>query len=167
MIEYIRCHFINSENGIQCESWHSVGDGDMCPVHRGMISATLAANGINKDEYISTRRTAETSLRDLIQGKTAQEQCNIIDAHIAGIEKIIEEQKILSLTSRAIRSEVIEGMSEEDRQIRRNMKVPRSEPKAKETKARVKGTPEEMLRAFMAKYPSMSLEAAKDMLGLD
>jgi hypothetical protein len=133
-----------------------------------MIGATLAANGVNKDQYIDARRVAETSLREKIQGKTAQEQCNIIDAHIAGIEKIIEEQKILSFTARAVRAEVIEGMTEEDRQIRRNMKVPRSvKAITRETKTRVKGTPEEMLKAFMAKYPSMSEAAAKDMLGLD
>ena len=166
MIDYIRCHFIG-ENGIQCESWLSVGDGDMCPVHVGCVSSVLAANGINRDEYISARKTAETSLRERIDGKSAQEQCNIIDAHIAGIEKIIEEQKMLSLTARAIRSEVIEGMSEEDRQIRRNMKVPRTEKVAKTSSPRVKGTPDDMLKNFMAKYPSMSLEAAKDMLGLD
>ncbi len=167
MIDYIRCHYINSENAIQCESWHSVADGDMCPVHRGMVSAVLAANGINKDEYLSARNVAATSLRERLTGLDAQAQCNLIDAHIAGIEKIIEEQKALSLTARAIRAEVIEGMSEEDRQVRRNMKIPRSEPKVKTSSPRVKGTPDEMLKAFMAKYPSMSLEAAKDMLGLD
>ncbi len=166
-IDYIRCHYIDASNGIQCESWHSVADGDMCPVHRGMIGGTLAANGINKEEYITARRVAESSLREKIQNKTPQEQCNIIDAHIAGIERVIEEQKLLSLTARAVRAEVIEGMTEEDRQIRRNMKVPRSEPKVKESKARVKGTPDEMLKAFMSKYPAMTEAAAKDLLGLD
>jgi len=167
MIDYIRCHYINSENGIQCESWHSVADGDMCPVHVGMVSSVLAANGINRDEYISARKVAETSLRARLQGLDAQAQCNLIDAHIAGIEKIIEEQKLLSLTARAIRSEVIEGMSEEDRQIRRNMKVPKSESVKRTSNPRVKGTPDEMLKAFMAKYPSMTMEGAKEMLGLD
>ena len=167
MIDYIRCHFINSENGIQCESWHSVADGDMCPVHVGMVSAVLAANGINKDEYINARKVAETSLRARLQGLNPQESCNLLDAHIAGIEKVIEEQKTLSLTARALRSEVIEGMTENDRQTRRLMKVPKSEKIVKEKQIRVKGTPDEMLTNFMKKYPSMSLEAAKDMLGLD
>src|SRR5665213_2070664 len=103
MIDYIRCHYINSENGIQCESWHSVADGDMCPVHVGMVSSVLAANGINRDEYIDARKKNEISWRDKIQGKTPQEQCNIIDAHLAGIEKVIEEQKLISLVGRAIR----------------------------------------------------------------
>ena len=167
MIDYIRCHYINSENGIQCESWHSVADGDMCPVHVGMVSSVLAANGVNRDEYIDARKKNEVSWRDKIQGKTPQEQCNIIDAHLAGIEKVIEEQKLISLVGRAIRSEVIEGMSEEDRQIRRNMKVPKSESVKKTSNPRVKGTPDEMLKAFMAKYPSMTLDGAKEMLGLD
>lgn len=166
MIDYIRCHFIDASNGVQCESWHSKGDGDLCPVHHGFISSTLAANGINKDEYVSARKDIEQSLRARLNGLDAQASCNLLDAHIAGIEKIIEEQKIISLTARAIRSEMIEGMSESDRQIRRNMKIP-SSAKASTKAARIKGTPDEMLKAFMAKYPSMTLDGAREMLGLD
>ena len=166
MIDYIRCHFINSENNVQCESWHSKGDGDMCPVHIGFVSSTLAANGIAKDEYISARKDIEQSLRARLSGLDEQASCNLLDAHIAGIEKIIEEQKIISLTARAIRSEMIEGMSESDRQIRRNMKVPKS-AESKPKTVRIKGSPEDMLKAFMVKYPSMTLDGAKEMLGLD
>jgi hypothetical protein len=166
MIDYIRCHYLDASNGIQCESWHSKADGDMCPVHHGMVSSVLAANGINKEEYLDARKAAETSLRDKIVGRSPQEQCNIIDEHIAKLERVIEEQKLLSLTARAIRSEVIEGMSEDDRQIRRQMKVAVKE-KAATKSPRIKGTPDEMLKAFMAKYPKMSIETAKDMLGLD
>lgn len=166
MIDYIRCHYVSADS-IQCESWHSRADGDMCPVHRGIVSTVLASNGHSKDEYISARKAAEVSLREKIHGLNAQEQCNVIDAHIAGIEKIIEEQKTLALTARAIRSEVIEGMSETDRQLRRLMKVPRAEKSDKPRKQKISGTPQEMLAKFMSQNPKMSESVARELLGLD
>lgn len=167
MNTYRRCHFINSENNVQCESWFASHDnsGNLCPVHIGFVGTTLASNGINKAEYIDARHVAEKSLREKLIGLDAQQSCNLLDAHISSIERIIEEQKTLSLTARAIRSEVIEGMSETDRQARRLMRVPKSE--RVEKAPRIKGTPEEMLSAFMKKYPSMTLEGAREMLGLD
>lgn len=164
-IDYIRCHFI-SDARIQCESWHSRADGDFCPVHKGAISTKSASNGINKDEYIDARKATEKSLREKIQGLNAQESCNLIDEHISRIEKVIEEQKLISLTARAIRSEIIEGMSEGDRQIRRLAKVGPPKEK-KETKKRLTGSPAEMLSKFMANNPKMTEAVAKELLGMD
>jgi hypothetical protein len=161
--DYIRCHYTSPE-GIECASWFPRGEGNLCIVHRGIVSTSLASNGIAKEEYIGARKEAETSLRARLQGLDSQAQCNLLDAHIAGIEKIIEEQKTLALTARAIRSEVIEGLSEDERQIRRRMKVPISEKKS--TK-KIQGTPEQMIEAFRSKWPNMTVEAAKAMLGLD
>lgn len=166
-IDYIRCHYV-SEDKIECASWFPRGEGNLCIVHRGVISTSMAANGINKEQYIGARKEAELSLREKLEGKTPQECCNTLDAHIASIEKIIEEQKLLALTARAIRSEVIEGLSEEERQIRRRMKVPKSESNGKpKSSGKIIGTNEEKIAKLMAKHPGMTELAAKMLLGLD
>jgi len=163
--DYIRCHYV-SDDSIECASWFPRGEGNLCIVHRGTISTSLASNGHNKAEYIGARKDAELSLRDKIKDKTAQESCNILDAHIAGIEKIIEEQKLLALTARALRSEVIEGLSDEERQIRRRMKVPKSET-VKKSSGKIIGTNEEKIAKLMSKHPGMTEIGAKMLLGLD
>ena len=166
-IDYIRCHYV-SEDKIECASWFPRGEGNLCLVHRGTISTSMAANGINKDAYLGARKEVELSLREKISGKTPQESCNILDAHIAGIEKIIEEQKLLALTARALRSEVIEGLSDEERQIRRRMKVPKSETAEKrKSSGKLIGTNEDKIAKLMAKHPGMTEMGAKMLLGLD
>lgn len=165
--DYIRCHYV-SDDSIECASWFPRGEGNLCIVHRGTISSALAANGHNKEQYIGARKEIETSLREKINGKTAQESCGILDAHIASIEKIIEEQKLLALTARALRSEVIEGLSDEERQIRRRMKVPKSETAEKrKSSGKLIGTNEDKIAKLMAKHPGMTEMGAKMLLGLD
>lgn len=165
--DYIRCHYV-SEDSNECASWFPRGEGNLCIIHRGMMSTSLAANGYNKPEYLSARKEVELSLRSRLEGKNAQESCSILDEHIAGIERIIEEQKLLALTARALRSEVIEGLSDEERQIRRRMKV--SSPNKTETKSKtgkIKGTNEEMIAKLMARHSGMTEVGAKMLLGLD
>lgn len=163
--DYIRCHYV-SDDSIECASWFPRGEGNLCIVHRGIVSSTLAANGHNKEQYIGARKEAELSLRERINGKTPQESCGILDAHIAGIEKIIEEQKLLALTARALRSEVIEGLSDEERQIRRRMKVPKSEAKVKSS-GKLIGTDEDKIKKLMSKHSGMTEAGARMLLGLD
>lgn len=164
--DYIRCHYV-SDDSIECASWFPRGEGNLCIVHRGTISSSLAANGHNKEQYIGARKEAELSMRDKIAGKPSQEQLVILDAHIAGIEKAIEAQKLEALVSRAIRSEVIEGLSDEERQIRRRMKVPKSENVAKKSSGKIIGTNEEKIAKLMAKHSGMTEAGARMLLGLD
>lgn len=165
--DYIRCHYV-SDDSIECASWFPRGEGNLCIVHRGMVSTSLAANGHNKPEYISKVKEVELSLRAKLDGKTTQESCSILDAHIAGIERIIEEQKLLALTARALRSEVIEGLSDEERQIRRRMKVPKSEGiEKKKSSGKLIGTNEEKIQKLIAKHSGMTEAGARMLLGLD
>ena len=166
---YTRCHYV-SEQGLECASWFPRGEGNLCVIHRGMISHAMAANGLNKPEYISARQQYESDFRaSYILAETNQEKCVILDAHIAAIEKIIEQERVKSQVARALRSEVINGMSEEEIQLRRNMKVPKSES-SKESKPRqgkLKGTPEDMIKQTMSKWPNMTEAGARMLLGLD
>jgi len=164
--DYIRCHYV-SDDSIECASWFPRGEGNLCIIHRGTVSSALAANGHNKEQYIGARKEAELSLRAKLEGKSSQEACTILDAHIAGIERIIEEQKLLALTARALRSEVIEGLSDEERQIRRRMKVPKSESTAKKSSGKIIGTNEEKIAKLIAKHPGMTEMGAKMLLGID
>lgn len=168
MDDYIRCHY--SSDNLECSNWFPRGEGNLCIVHRAAISTTLAGNGINKPEYIGARKTEELSLRDLIAGKTSQEACSLLDEHIAKIELIIEEQKVKYLTARAVRSEVIEGLSDEERQVRRRMKVSSptsSEPKEKKSSKKLGNmNQDEMIQSMLKKYPQLGLAGVKTMLGI-
>jgi len=163
---YIRCHYTSPE-GIECGSWLPRGKGNLCPVHIGMVSASLAANGTNKDEFLEAAKLSQAPLRDLIANKDKQEQCNIIDAHLARVYKIIEEQKLIASSYRALRGEVIEGMSLEEIQARRLMKVPKSVGKPSAGRISAKKTTEDNIKALLAKNPKMTEAGARMLLGLD
>jgi hypothetical protein len=131
---YARCHYI-SPDGLECEQWFkSNGELSLCPVHAGSVSASMASNGINKDPYIEKRNAAQFSLLTATEGmSTVAEKLAYYDQHIAGIERVIEEQKILVLTARAVRQNELEKLSDTEREARRKIRTPKIE-----TAARVK-----------------------------
>lgn len=167
--DYIRCHYI-SEESIECASWFPRGEGNLCIVHRGMVSLKGAANGHNKPETISAMKQFESEFRVTYENaKTNEEKCSILDAHLESIYKVIEIEKTKANVVRALRGEVIDGMSAEEIQIRRRMKVPKSdaEPKKRASSGKLIGTNENKIAKLMAKHPGMTEAGARMLLGLD
>ena len=166
---YLRCAF-ESVDGTECQSWFPSHEGTLCIIHRGINSAVLASNGINKAEFIAETNDEQKSLRELIAGKSANEACSLLDAHIAKLEKIIEAEKNKYYSARAIRAEVIEGLSEEERQIRRRAKVdsrPNEVKEKKSSKKMVNMSKDEMVQSMLKKYPMLGLDGVKKLLGVE
>ncbi len=166
---YFRCAF-TSGDGTECQSWFPSHEGTLCIIHRQVNSFKLAANGVHKSELISELTDEQKSLRELIAGKDAVEACHILDAHIAKIEKIIEAEKNKYFSARAIRAEIIEGLSEEERQVRRRAKVelrPESEKSERKSKKLTSMTQDEAIQAMLKKYPSLGLDGVKKLMGVE
>jgi hypothetical protein len=156
---------------VECQSWFPSQEGTLCIIHRGVNTAALAANGVNKEKFIEETNDEQKNLRDLVAGKTPVEACSLLDAHIAKLEKIIEEQKNKYFSARAIRAEVIEGLSEEERQVRRRTKVTVSSSnevkEKKSSKKMVSMSKDEMVQAMLKKYPALGLDGVKKLLGVE
>lgn len=160
---FVRCQFV-PDNGLECETWFKVVEGEqskLCPAHSGIIAENLAAQPEHKGAYIEI----VNAQRALVHKMTLEE----IDAHIAGIEKIIELERTKLLTARAVRGEKIDNLSDEEREVRRQYRVEKqkAEPKPKvpkETKkvASMKADP---IGHLMAAH-NLTREAAMKMLGM-
>lgn len=138
---YVRCHYI-SPDGFECDSWIPSIDGEnheLCAVHASALSLPMASNGVNKDSYISKRNAAQFSLLAATEGMSVSDKLAYYDQHIAGIEKIIEEQKMLVLTARALKQTELEGLTEAERAERRKIRTPKIERAEKPNAAKSLG----------------------------
>lgn len=125
MSSYVRCRYI-SPDGLECETWFPHSETTIfCPVHIGSVSLSLAANGIAKDSYIEKRNNAQLNLLEATKDMSVNDALAYYDQHIAGIEKVIEEQKMLVSTARALRQNELEKLSESERAERRKIQTPR------------------------------------------
>lgn len=166
MSDHVRCHY-TSPDGVECSMWIEKKNGDLCYLHKDIVSHSLAANSVNKSEYIDFRKEDELTFRGQYQGKTNQEACVILDAHIANCEKEIERMKITHATAKALRSEVIDNMTAEEIQVRRRIAVNIVEKVKKPGKLSSSMTDDEKVANLRAKHPSMTEKGARSMLGLD
>lgn len=121
---YNRCHYTSPE-GFECETFFPSDQGNLCPVHLGSLSISLASHGIGKESYLEQRNNALFSLIEAMNGKSTNDALQFLDEHIAGIERVIEGEKIKVLTARAKRAELIEGLSESERKERQKIKTPK------------------------------------------
>lgn len=164
---YRRCRYFDPE-GIECDTWFPFTEVESlataedirqyyCVNHRDVVSTDLAANGVNKATYIEKRKIEET----LCFKMTLDE----LDAHIAGIEVIIEQEKLKAMTARAVKRQKIEDLTEDEREERRKIKTPRQVDPDK-----VKKSPGVTLKSNPLKYMiqknGLSRENAISMLGL-
>jgi len=107
MAEFFRCNYID-DSGMQCDTW---SESKICVNHTGIISPRTSAVPGLKEPYMEVVNAE----RALVYKMSLEE----IDAHIAGIDKIIELERTKLLTSRAVRSEKIDKLSDEERAVRR------------------------------------------------
>lgn len=118
MSGYLRCIYESEDTKVQCDSWFNSADGgSMCILHRNPISTHLAAIGINKEEYIEHRDA---------QAKICYEMTlPEIEEHISKIERVIEIERTNLLTARAVKSDKVNKLTEEERAERRKIKTPK------------------------------------------
>lgn len=138
---YHRCEYPPDLNGgRECEVWYPSEEGSLCVLHRGTVSVSLInADESLKGEYIRIRNEQAAQCHQM-----TLEQ---LDEHIAGIEKVIENERTKLLTARAKRSAKLQDLSDEERAERRKIKYvgsderPKKETKAEKLKATIKSDP--------------------------
>lgn len=166
MTSHARCKYISPDN-IECEIWFATSDQEfkLCPLHRDSIAPALAANGINKDQYIMKRSAAEISCATMTDAE--------LDAHIAHFEAIIEEAKMNVLVGKATVRTRESKLTDDERKARRLIRAPKlqsidsngvkKESKASKEKATIKSNP---IRFLMDRNAGLTREKAITMLGL-
>jgi len=155
--DYTRCAYI-PDGGQQCDNWFKRQTDnramEFCPLHEGMISPTLAAKDVNKQTYIEIRNAEVT----LCASMTFEE----LDAHIAELERVIEVEKAKLYSSRGVRADKLDKLSEEEREVRRKIRVEKQEEAKLPKKPTIKNDP---IKFFMATF-NITEEEAKRKLGL-
>lgn len=159
---YTRCDYI-PDGGLQCENWipNTVGLPQKCPLHLGLVSASSASNNENKSSYIEVRNN-EAKLcyeMDLVQ----------LDEHIRNLEQVIETEKARAYSARAVRADKLDKLSDEERQVRRELHKQMQANKAQESKEpKIKKVTlaSDPIKFFMQTYKITEAEA-KIKLGLD
>lgn len=157
---YLRCEYMGPETGLQCEIWFEARErkysesGEMlpmfCPEHEKGVTTQ---NG--REKYI-----------ELVN--IQREYCNrmdldALDAHIAKIEAVIEDQKRDLLTARAVKQDKLQNLSEAERIERLKYKVKKSEtPKSTTSTPTLKSDPV----AYLGKR-GLSADKAKDLLTMN
>jgi hypothetical protein len=141
---YHRCEYPPDVNGgRECEVWFPSEEGRLCIMHRNSAGPELAhLDESLKSEYIRLRNE-----QSVLCHKMSLDE---LDIHIAGIEKVIENERTKLLAARAKRSDKLQLLSDEEREERRKIKyVPngegreriKKETKAEKLKATIKSDP--------------------------
>ena len=140
---YRRCEYPpNINGGRECENWFPSEEGRLCILHRSSAGPELAhLDESLKSEYIRIRNEQSVICHTM----TLDE----LDQHIAGIEKVIENERTKLLAARAKRSDKLQLLSDEEREERRKIKYVRPErengakreTKAEKLKATIKSDP--------------------------
>lgn len=109
-----RCYYMN-EQGLQCETWFPVkhDDSKLCDVHRNVATT----NGTQEQKVLYINLVNEERA---ICYKMSPEE---LDAHIAQLEKVLEETKAKILQSKAVRKENYDKLTEEERKELRKIRV--------------------------------------------
>jgi len=178
-IPYRRCFYID-DRGQQCEEWFAAIDANkLCLAHRELITPNGRVSEDNKVKYIDLVNDERAYCYHFIDGsKQEQKQTLIfeyqddsegsvfekIDAHIAFIEKVLEDMKARLHSARAVRSEKLDSLSEEERKTLRATRIHKELTKNPEKKTpSFKSDP----IAFLSKKQNMSKEDASDLLSMD
>src|SRR5271166_1217104 len=136
-IAYRRCFYI-ADTGIQCETWfEAVDNNKLCEAHRQIISP----NGKNEDikvKYIDLVNDERKYCYHFLDG-TSQNQSQALiyefkddlegsvfeklDQHIGFIEKVIEDLRARLHSARAVRSEKLDELSDDQRKELRKHRI--------------------------------------------
>lgn len=134
---YRRCFYLD-DHGQQCDTWFPADNNKLCPSHKEIITPGGRINEEEKPKYIDLVNDERKYCYHFLDG-SAQEQSQALihefkddlegtifeklDAHIAFLEKVIEDMKARLHSSRAVRAEKMDELSEEERKILRSQKI--------------------------------------------
>ncbi len=172
-----RCCYLD-ERGQQCETWFPAVDANkLCPAHREIISPSQ--NGLDsKVKYIDLVNDQRKYCYHFLDGLAQEQRQELIfefkddqegsiydklDTHIAFLEKVIEDLKARLHSARAVKTEKLDNLSEEQRAELRKIKIEQFKEPKKEKIPTFKGDPV----AHLAQSRGLSVESAKDLLSLD
>src|SRR6266568_5244032 len=133
-----RCSYLDN-HGQQCDNWFpAVDSSKLCPAHEGILVNNGRLNEQETPRYIDLVNdqreycyhfkdgSAQNQTQTLIfeykddQDGTKHEK---LDAHIAFIEKVIEDLKARYQSSRAVKLEALDALSEAERKELRKIKI--------------------------------------------
>jgi len=151
------CNYIDSDS-IQCDAFYDANEHPtMCAIHRRTVGTDLAANGINKSDYITRRQEHEKFVSQMTMAE--------LDIHIAEIEKVIEQEKMKLLVTRARKGAELDKLSNAERAELRKIKTPKVEKVVKSPKTTdVKGLMGKAIESMMRL--GITEQQAKEKLGL-
>jgi|SRR5882724_5022926 len=137
---YRRCIYL-SETGLQCESYfEALDDNKLCPSHRE-VNSPSAKNGITDEQkvrYIDLVNDERKYCYHFLDGTSQNQDQELIfqfkddesgtvfeklDRHIAFLEKVLEDVKARHQSSRAVRAEKLNNLTEEERKELRKIKI--------------------------------------------
>lgn len=175
-----RCHYIDA-TGQQCDTWFPAIDSTkLCVAHREIITPNGHINEDQKVKYIDLVNDEKHYCYHFINGEPQNQDKTLIhefkddeagtvfeklDRHIAFLEKVIEDLKARTHSARAVRSEKLDELTEEERKILRAQKIDKTfrEKASKEKLPSFKTDPV----AFLSKKNSMSRTDAEALLTMD
>lgn len=159
--DYVRCQFVD-DAGLECDKWfESAGGGvsnKFCPAHAN--GAMSVDNALKDDSAKSAYITLVNETRVLVAAMTLDQ----IDEHIAGIEAVIEAERTKLLTSRAVKSEKLDELTEDERKTRRATKIPKTDKPVKAPTTKATTMAKDPVAYLMEKH-GLSREQAMSMLG--
>lgn len=177
-IPYRRCIFIN-DRGAQCDEWFpAIDDNKLCATHREIITPNGRLNPTQIPKYIDLVNdertycyhfkdgTAEGQKQTLIfefQDDAEGSVFDKLDSHIAFIERVIEDMKARLHSSRAVRAEKLDSLSEEERKCLRAIKIDKAVKSDSPKTPSFKADPV----SHLAKTKGMSKENARALLDMD
>ena len=170
------------ERGIQCDTWFNAETDDkLCEPHR-TIASPSARNGQSEEQkvrYIDLVNEQRVYCYHFKDGTTEQQDKTLIfefkdnadgtvfdklDRHIAFLEKVLEDVKIRLSTSRAVKGEKLDKLSEEERKELRKIRITRAvEEKTSSRTPSIKKDP----LAHLMKTKGISQSDAKSLLNMD
>jgi hypothetical protein len=172
-----RCHYIDNR-GIQCDTWFDAVDSrKLCPAHAEIITPGKNGNEESKVKYIDLVNDERKYCYHFLNGESQNQSQKLIfeftddaegsvfeklDNHIAFIEKVLEDMKARLHSARAVKSEKLDELSEEERKKLREHKIARATTEPQEKKASFKKDP----IASLGKH-GISADKAKMMLEID
>ena len=183
-VPYRRCFYID-ERGEQCDSWFAAEElgrdtGKLCARHRDNLNINGRINEETKIKYIDLVNDERTYCYHFLSG-IAQEQKQTlihefaddiegtifdkIDQHISFLEKVIEDTKARLHSARAVRTEKLDELSEEERKKLRAIKIDKA-ARNEEKKTKVPSFKSDPV-AFLASKNRMSKSKARDLLSMD
>lgn len=174
---YRRCHYLD-ERGQQCEEWFAAVDSiKLCKAHLEIISPnSFKENPENKVKYIDLVNDERKYCYHFLSGESQNQDQTLIhefkddsngtifeklDRHVAFIEKVIEDMKARLHSARAVKTEKLDELSEEERVKLRKERIPIT-PKPEKVPS-FKADPV----AFLSKKQGLSKEDAKELLNMD